>query len=96
MLAIVRAVTNNITLAVSGDNRYSTRVVDTMTDDKGKLAAGTKQQAIQWIGQQVQNQAAFLGHMDAFWVLTLISLAAALLALALRKIKLSSAAPVGH
>ena len=34
--------------------------------------------------------------MDAFWVLMLVSLAAALLALALRKVKLGGTAPVGH
>ena len=44
----------------------------------------------------MQNQAAFLAYMDAFWVLMLVSLAAALLALALRKVKLGAAAPVGH
>src|SRR6202163_1202221 len=31
-------------------------------------------QAIQWIGGQVQAQASFLAYMDAFWVLMLISL----------------------
>jgi DHA2 family multidrug resistance protein len=65
------------------------------------IAQGTSlvqahQQAIQWIGQQVQAQASYLGYMDAFWLLTLISLAAVPLALTLRKIKLGGAAPVGH
>ncbi len=55
-----------------------------------------KQQAIQWIGQQVQAQASYLGYMDVFWVLTLISLLAVPLALSLRKSKLGGAAPVGH
>jgi DHA2 family multidrug resistance protein len=54
-----------------------------------------KQQAIQWIGQQVQAQASYLGYMDAFFVLMLISLAAVPLALALRKVKLG-AAPAAH
>jgi DHA2 family multidrug resistance protein len=53
-------------------------------------------QAIQWIGQQVQAQASYLGYMDAFWLLTLISLAAVPLALTLRKVKLGGAAPTGH
>jgi MFS transporter, DHA2 family, multidrug resistance protein len=53
-------------------------------------------QAIQWIGAQVQAQASFLGYMDAFWVLTLISLSAVPLALMLRKIKLGGAVHVGH
>jgi DHA2 family multidrug resistance protein len=52
-----------------------------------------KQQAIQWIGQQVQAQASYLGYMDAFFVLMLISLSAVPLALALRKVKLGAAAP---
>jgi DHA2 family multidrug resistance protein len=55
-----------------------------------------KQQAIQWVGQQVQAQASYLGYMDAFLVLMLISLAAVPLALTLRKVKLGSAAPMGH
>jgi DHA2 family multidrug resistance protein len=53
-------------------------------------------QAIQWIGQQVQAQASYLAYMDAFWVLMLISLAAVPLALMLRTIKLGGAGPVGH
>ena len=55
-----------------------------------------KQQAIQWVGQQVQAQSSYLGYMDAFLVLMLISLAAVPLALTLRKVKLSGAAPMGH
>jgi MFS transporter, DHA2 family, multidrug resistance protein len=53
-------------------------------------------QAIQWIGQQVQNQASFLAYMDAFWVLMLISLSAVPLAMTLRKVKLGGAVPMGH
>ena len=44
----------------------------------------------------MQAQASYLGYMDAFWLLTLISLAAVPLALTLRKVKLGGAAPVGH
>jgi MFS transporter, DHA2 family, multidrug resistance protein len=55
-----------------------------------------KHQAIQWIGQQVQTQASYLGYMDVFWVLMLISLLAVPLALTLRKSKLGGPAPVGH
>jgi DHA2 family multidrug resistance protein len=54
------------------------------------------QQAIAWIGQQVQIQASLMAYADAFWVLTLLSLAAVPLALSLRKIKLGGAAPMGH
>jgi DHA2 family multidrug resistance protein len=53
-------------------------------------------QAIQWIGAQVQAQASFLAYMDAFWVLTLISLTAVPLALTLRKVKLGGRVPAGH
>src|SRR6516165_7913769 len=51
-----------------------------------------KQQAIQWVGQQVQAQSSYLGYMDAFLVLMLIALAAVPLALTLRKVKLGGAA----
>jgi MFS transporter, DHA2 family, multidrug resistance protein len=55
-----------------------------------------KHQAIQWIGQQLQAQASYLGYMDVFWILMLISLAAVPLALTLRKSNLGGAAAVGH
>ncbi|MGF6307283.1 DHA2 family multidrug resistance protein [Bradyrhizobium sp. i1.8.4] len=63
---------------------------------QGNSLAQAHQQAIQWIGQQVQTQASFLSYMDAFWVLMLISLSAIPLALTLRKVKLGGPAPVGH
>jgi MFS transporter, DHA2 family, multidrug resistance protein len=56
----------------------------------GSSLAQAHDQAIQWIGAQVQAQASFLGYMDAFWVLMLISLAAVPLALTLRKVKLGA------
>jgi len=62
----------------------------------GSSLAQAHDQAIQWIGQQVQIQASFLAYMDAFWVLMLISLSAVPLALTLRKIKLGGAVHVGH
>jgi DHA2 family multidrug resistance protein len=62
----------------------------------GSLSAQAHQQAIQWIGQQVQAQASLLAYMDAFWVLTVVALVAVPLALSLRKVKLGAAAPVGH
>jgi hypothetical protein len=58
-------------------------------------AAQAHQQAIQWIGQQLQAQASYLGYMDVFWVLMLIALVAVPLALTLRKVKLGAAA-MGH
>ena len=62
----------------------------------GSSLAQAHDQAIQWIGQQVQAQASFLGYMDAFWVLMLISLSAVPLALALRKVKLGGPVQMGH
>jgi DHA2 family multidrug resistance protein len=62
----------------------------------GSSLAQAHDQAIQWIGQQVQLQASFLGYMDAFWVLMLISLSAVPLALVLRKVKLGGPVHMGH
>jgi DHA2 family multidrug resistance protein len=64
--------------------------------EHGSSLAQAHDRAIQWIGAQVQVQASFLGYMDAFWVLMLISLAAVPLALTLRKIKLEGPVSVGH
>jgi DHA2 family multidrug resistance protein len=63
---------------------------------QGSSLVQAQQQAFAWIGQQVQLQASFLAYIDAFWVLTLISLAAVPLALILRKVKLDGPVPVGH
>jgi len=62
----------------------------------GSSLAQAHQQAIDWIGQQVQSQASFLAYVDAFWVLMLISLAAVPLALILRKVKLGGPVQAGH
>jgi DHA2 family multidrug resistance protein len=63
---------------------------------QGNSLLQAQQQAIQWIGQQVQIQASFLAYMDAFWVLMLISLAAVPLALTLRNVKLGGPVAMGH
>ncbi|MFN5280115.1 DHA2 family efflux MFS transporter permease subunit [Bradyrhizobium sp.] len=63
---------------------------------QGSSLLQAQQQAVQWIGQQVQTQASFLSYMDAFWVLMLIALSAIPLALTLRNIKLGGPAPAGH
>jgi DHA2 family multidrug resistance protein len=55
-----------------------------------------QQQAVDWIGQQVQTQAAFLAYMDGFFVLMLIALSAVPLAMLLRNVKLGGARPAGH
>jgi MFS transporter, DHA2 family, multidrug resistance protein len=63
---------------------------------QGSSLAQAQQQAIAWIGQQVQAQASFLAYVDAFHVLMLISLAAVPLALILRKVKLGGRMAMGH
>ena len=40
--------------------------------------------------------ASYLAYMDAFWVLTLLSVAAVPLAMSLRKVKLGGPAPAAH
>ena len=57
----------------------------------GSTLLQAQQQAIAWIGQQLTKQASLLAYIDAFWVLTLVSLAAIPLAMSLRKIKLNGA-----
>ena len=63
---------------------------------RGSLPPEAQQQAVAWIGQQVQAQSSYFAYMDVFWVLTLISLAAVPLALSLRKVKLGERAPAAH
>jgi MFS transporter, DHA2 family, multidrug resistance protein len=63
---------------------------------QGTSPAEAPMQTIAWVGQQVLTQASFLAYMDAFWVLTLLALAAVPLALSLREIKLGGSAPAGH
>ena len=63
---------------------------------QGSSFLQAQQQAVQWIGQQVQAQASFLAYMDAFWVLMLISLAAVPLAFILRNVKLGGPVSMGH
>jgi MFS transporter, DHA2 family, multidrug resistance protein len=62
----------------------------------GSSLEQAQQQAFAWIGQQVATQAAYLAYIDVFWVLALISAAAAPLALTLRKVKLGGPAPAAH
>jgi MFS transporter, DHA2 family, multidrug resistance protein len=62
----------------------------------GSSLAQAQHQALDWIGQQVQDQAAYLAYTDVFWTLTVISLAAVPLALILRKVKLGRPAPAAH
>jgi DHA2 family multidrug resistance protein len=62
----------------------------------GSSLAQAHDQAVQWIGAQVQAQASFLSYVDVFFVLALISLSAVPLALALRNIKLGGQLQLGH
>src|SRR6201999_1425639 len=63
---------------------------------QGSSLAQAHDQAVQWIGAQVQAQASFLSYMDAFWVLMLIALSAVPLALTLRNVKLGGPVKMGH
>jgi DHA2 family multidrug resistance protein len=63
---------------------------------QGSSLSQAHQQAIDWLGQQVQAQASLLSYIDAFWVLMLISLATVPLALTLRKVRLGGHAPMAH
>jgi DHA2 family multidrug resistance protein len=71
------------------------QVTDYFMSHGGSLLQA-QQQAVQWIGQQVQTQASFLAYVDVFWVLMLVALVAVPLAMTLRKTKLGGPAPVGH
>ena len=62
----------------------------------GSSAIQAHQQAIDWIGQQVQRQASFLAYMDGFFVLMLVALSAVPLALMLRSVKLGGPRRGGH
>lgn len=55
-----------------------------------------QQQAIAWIGQTVQAQAALLAYVDVYWVLMLVSLCAVPLALTLRRSKPGAAPAMAH
>ena len=44
----------------------------------------------------MKDQASFLGYIDAFWVLMMIALAMAALAVALRKVKLGGEVHMAH
>jgi DHA2 family multidrug resistance protein len=63
---------------------------------QGSSTLQAAQQAVAWIGQQVQTQASNLAYVDVFWILSLISLAAVPLALILRKVKLGGPAAMAH
>ncbi len=63
---------------------------------QGSAAAQAQQQAVGWIGQELALQASYLAYMDVFWVLMILALLTAPLALTLRKAKLGGPAPAAH
>ncbi len=62
----------------------------------GSLAPDAQQQALAWVGDEIQRQAGFLAYVDVFWVLMWIALAAVPLALSLRRMTLGGTRPVAH
>jgi MFS transporter, DHA2 family, multidrug resistance protein len=62
----------------------------------GASLAQAQGQAIAWIGQMVQAQAALLAYIDVYWVLMLVSLCAVPLALSLRTVKLGAGPAMAH
>ena len=63
---------------------------------QGTSLLQAQQQAVAWIGQQIQTQAAFLSYIDVFWILMLVAVVAVPFALTLRTVKLGGPAPMGH
>jgi DHA2 family multidrug resistance protein len=63
---------------------------------QGSSLSQASQQAIAWIGQQIQTQASLLAYIDVFWTLMLVSASAVPLALLLRNVKLGGEAHLGH
>ncbi len=59
---------------------------------RGSSLTAAQRQALGWVNQQIQSQASLLSYVDAFWVLTLNSLAAIPLALTLRNVALGEKA----
>jgi DHA2 family multidrug resistance protein len=62
----------------------------------GSSVSVAKQQAVAWMGQQIQQQASLLAYVDVFWILMLIALCAVPLALLLRNVKLGGPVSMGH
>ena len=56
---------------------------------RGYVGADSQNQAIIWIGNQLQMQVTFWAYIDVFWALCVVAISAIPLALLLKKIKLS-------
>lgn len=61
---------------------------------QGSSLVQAQQQAIDWIGQQVQAQATLLSYIDVFWILMILALVIVPFALFLKHIQLGKAATV--
>ncbi len=64
--------------------------------ERDSSAIDAQNQAISFIGRQVQEQASYLAYIDVFHVLAIISACAIPLALILRKIDLKSGSGPAH
>jgi DHA2 family multidrug resistance protein len=64
--------------------------------ERGASAIDAQNQAIAYIGQQVQQQASYLAYIDVFHVLAIISACAIPLALILRKVDLKAGGGPAH
>lgn len=62
----------------------------------GSLALSAQQQALAWVGEEIQRQAGFLAYVDVFWVLMWIALGTIPLALSLRRVSVGGPRPVSH
>jgi DHA2 family multidrug resistance protein len=62
----------------------------------GSSLGTSQQQAVVWIGQQIQAQSTLLAYIDVFWVMMLICLGAVPLSLTLRRVVLGIQGPAGH
>ena len=62
----------------------------------GYAGPDAQNQAIAWIGGQLQTQVAFFAYIDVFWVLAIVAGCAVPLAMILKNVKLGGGAPAGH
>jgi DHA2 family multidrug resistance protein len=63
----------------------------------GSAPADAQRQAIAWLGNEVQTQAALLSYIDVFWVFAIAAALMVLVALVLlRSIKLRAELPAAH
>ena len=61
----------------------------------GYAGPDAQNQAIAWIGSQLQTQVAFFAYIDVFWVLAIVAASAVPLAMILKNVQLGGA-PAGH